>query len=175
MLSRSGQVAAGDAPYLDHMPIGYQRYRRRSFVDFKDDAEKARYDKAFSKVIETMSLLNREGILMWPGTDDTTGFTVHRELELYAKAGIAPAQVLRRATYDCDEYLLRDQLYGTLERGKRADFFLVPGDPSKDISAVRTIQLVMKDGVIYYPNEIYEELGIRPFARMPSLSGPKTP
>jgi hypothetical protein len=175
MLSRSGQVAAGDAPYLDHMPIGYQRYRRRSFVDFKDDAEKARYDKAFSKVIETMSLLNREGIRMWPGTDDTTGFTVHRELELYARAGMTPAEVLRRATFDCDEYLLRDQLYGTLERGKRADFFLVPGDPSKDISAVRTIQLVMKDGVIYYPNEIYEALGIRPFARIPSLSGPKTP
>jgi hypothetical protein len=175
MLSRSGQVAAGDAPYLDHMPIGYQRYRRRSFVDFKDDAEKARYDGAFSKVIETMALLNREGIRMWPGTDDTTGFTVHRELELYAKAGIAPAEVLRRATFDCDEYLFRDQLYGTLERGKRADFFLVPGDPSRDISAIRTIQLVMKDGVIYYPNEIYEELGIKPFATIPRLSGPKTP
>ena len=33
----------------------------------------------------------------------------------------------------------------------------------------------MKEGVIYYPNEIYEELGIKPFATIPSLSGPKTP
>jgi hypothetical protein len=64
----------------------------------------------------------------------------------------------------------RDQQYGTLERGKRADFFLVPGDPSKDISAVRQIQLVMKNGVIYYPEEIYEALGIKPFAKAPAVT-----
>ena len=32
MLSRSGQVQAGDAYYIDHVPIAYQRYRKRSFV-----------------------------------------------------------------------------------------------------------------------------------------------
>jgi hypothetical protein len=172
MLSRAGQVAEGDLPYLDHMPIGYQRYRRRSFVNFKDEAEKARYDKAFAKVLEVMALLHHEGIPLWPGTDDTTGFTVHRELELYAKIGMTPAEVLRAATFDCDRYLSRDQQYGSLERGKRADFFLVPGDPSKDISAIREIRLVMKDGVIYYPQEIYQAIGIRPFAAPPPITMP---
>jgi hypothetical protein len=57
-----------------------------------------------------------------------------------------------------------------LQRGKRADFFLVPGDPSKDISAVRQIELVMKDGVIYYPKEIYEAFGIKPFGLPPPLT-----
>ena len=165
-------MAEGDAAYLDHMPVGYQRYRKRSFVNFKDEAEKARYDKAFAKVLDTLALLHREGIRMWPGTDDTTGFTVHRELELYTKAGMTPAEVLRIASFDCDQYLSRDQLYGSLQRGKRADFFLVPGDPSRDISAVRQIQLVMKDGVIYYPKEIYEELGIKPFGLPPAVSVP---
>ena len=123
--------------------------------------------------METMNLLHREGIRLWPGTDDTTGFTVHRELELYAKSGISPAEVLRIATLDCDAYLSRDQRFGSLERGKRADFFLVSGDPSRQISAVRNIRLVAKDGVIYYPAEIYEALQIRPFASPPPLiSGP---
>ena len=175
MLGRAGQVAEGDAAYLDHAPIGYQRYRKRSFVNFKDDAEKARYDKAFAKVIETLALLHREGIRLWPGTDDATGFTVHRELELYAKLGMTPGEVLRIATHDCDQYLSRDQLYGSLQRGKRADFFLVPGDPLKDISAVRQIELVMKDGVIYYPKEIYESLGIKPFALPPPLTPASQP
>jgi len=173
MLSRAGQVAAGDAPYLEHMPIGYQRYRKRSFVSFKDDAEKARYDRAFAKIIDTLTLLNREGIRLWPGTDDATGFTVHRELELYTQAALSAADTLRRATFDCDQYLNRDQQYGSLERGKRADFFLIPGDPLQDISAVRQIELVMKDGVIYYPQEIYRELGITPFASAPPISIPK--
>jgi len=175
MLSRAGQVAEGDAPYLDHVPIGYQRYRKRSFVTFKDDAEKARYDKAFTKVLDTLALLHREGIRLWPGTDDATGFTVHRELELYSKLGMTPGEVLRVATFDCDQYLSRDQLYGSLQRGKRADFFLVPGDPSKDISAVRQIQLVMKDGVIYYPKEIYEAFGVKPFGLPPPLTPASQP
>jgi hypothetical protein len=170
MLSRAGEVAEGDEPYLDHMPIGYQRYRRRSFVNFKDEAEKARYDKAFAKVLDVMALLHREGIPLWPGTDDTTGFTVHRELELYAKIGMTPAEVLRVATFDCDRYLSRDQDYGSLERGKRADFFLIPGDPTKNISAIREIRLVMKDGVAYYPQEIYSAIGIKPFASPPPLT-----
>jgi hypothetical protein len=172
MLSRAGEVAAGDAPYLDHVPIGYQRYRKRSFVTFKDDAEKARYDKAFVKMMDTLALLNREGIRLWPGTDDTTGFTVHRELELYVRAGMTPGEALRRGTFDCDQYMWRDQQYGSIARGKRADFFLVPGDPSRDISAIRQIRMVMKDGVIYYPQEIYESLGIKPFAAPPSVEEP---
>ena len=169
MLSRAGQVQEGDAPYLDHVPIGYQRYRKRSFIPFKDDADKARYEKAFAKLMATLTMLHREGIRLWPGTDDTTGFTVHRELELYAKLGMTPAEVLRIATLDCDRYLMRDQRFGSLVPGKRADFFLVPADPRKNISAVRNIRMVMKDGVIYYPQELYEALGIKPFASPPPL------
>ena len=169
MLSRAGEVQEGDAPYLDHVPIGYQRYRKRSFVAFRDEADKARYERAFAKLMQALTMLHREGIAFWPGTDDTTGFSLHRELELYARVGMTPAEVLRTATYDCDRYLTRAQRYGSLVRGKRADLFLVSGDPTHDISAVRRIRLVMKDGVIYYPQEIYQALGIRPFAAPPPL------
>ncbi len=84
-------MQAGDAPYLDHMPIGYQRYRKRSFVEFKNKAEDEAYLRSVDKLIDLMKVLHSEGIQMLPGTDDTTGFTVHRELELYEKAGIPAA------------------------------------------------------------------------------------
>ena len=42
---------------------------------------------------------------------------------------------------------------------------LVDGDPTKEISAIRNINLVMKDGVAYYPSEIYEAMGIKPFVK----------
>lgn len=174
MLSRAGQVQEGDAAYLDHVPIGYQRYRKRSFIAFKDAADEARYEQAFAKLMGVLTLLHREGIRLWPGTDDTTGFTVHRELELYSRAGMSPGEVVRVATFDCDQYLSRDQQFGSLERGKRADLVLVQGDPSKDISAIRDIRMVMKDGVVYFPQEIYEALGIRPFAPPPQrVSAPR--
>jgi len=173
MLSRAGTVAEGAAAYLDHMPIGYQRYRRRSYVTFKDKADEERYQRAFDKVIETLALLHSQQIPLWPGTDDIIGFQLHRELELYVKAGLSPGEALRVATYDCDRYLGRDQLYGSIERGKRADFFLTPGDPSQDIAALHAIRMVVKDGIVYYPAELHAALGITPFAPPPRVTPAK--
>jgi imidazolonepropionase-like amidohydrolase len=174
MLSRAGAVEAGDAPYLDHMPIAYQRYRKRNFVNFATPAEDERYRKAFDKLMDTLRLLHARGILMLPGTDDTTGFTVHRELELYSMIGMTPAEVLRTATLDMEKYFGRDQELGSIERGKLADLFLIAGDPTHDISAVRRARMVMRGGVVYYPSEIYAALGIRPFAAPPTVH-PATP
>lgn len=172
MMSRAGEVPDNAAAYIDHMPVGVQRYKRRSYVNFKDEAEKARYARAFDKTLQTIALFHREGIALWPGTDAANGFALHRELELYVKAGLSPAEVLRIATLDCDGHLKRDQDYGSIERDKRADFFVVAGDPTKDISAIRKARLVVKDGVFYAPNDIYQAYGIAPFA--PSLSLPET-
>jgi imidazolonepropionase-like amidohydrolase len=169
MLSRAGKVAAGDADYLSHMPIGYQRYRKRSFVQLKDAAEDQAYRDGFAKVLDVMRMLHRNGIQMLPGTDDATGFTVQRELELYTMAGMTPAEALRAGTLDCATYLHRDQLLGTIEKGKFADLVLVAGDPTKDIKAIKRPRMVMKGGAIYFPSEIYTALGIEPFAAPPPL------
>jgi imidazolonepropionase-like amidohydrolase len=169
MLSRAGEVAPGDVDYLSHMPIGYQRYRKRSFVQLKDAAEDQAYRDGFAKVIEVMRMLHRNGILMLPGTDDATGFTVQRELELYTMAGMTPGEALRAGTLDSAAYLHRDRIVGTIEKGKLADIVLVAGDPTKDIKAIKRPRMVMKGGAIYFPSEIYTALGIRPVAEPPPL------
>jgi hypothetical protein len=172
MLSRTGTVAAGDAAYLSHMPIGYRRYRMRTFVPLRDAAEDARYRKAFGTVIATMKLLRERGIQMLPGTDDATGFTVHRELELYVQSGMTPAEALRADTLDSATFLGQDTR-GTIERGKIAEFVLVAGDPTRDISAIRKPRMVMRGGAMYFPSEIYAALGITPFATAPTIVLPK--
>ncbi|MRW93849.1 amidohydrolase family protein [Duganella sp. FT80W] len=163
MMSRTGEVAEGAAAYLEHLPIGYQRYRKRSYIKFKDDAEKQRYADAFAKVLETTGMLHREGIALWPGTDDPSGFLLHREIELYVKAGLTPAEALKIATLECERHFGRDQQYGSIERGKRADFLLVPGDPLQDLSLLHRIGMVVKGGVVYYPDQIYSAINIVPF------------
>lgn len=172
MLSRAGQVNEGDAPYLDHVPIGYQRYRKRSFVALDSPAEDEAYRRSFAKVLQVVKLLHEKGIRLLPGTDDGTGFTVHRELELYVKAGIPAPEALRMATLGCAQYLGLDQSLGSIEPGKLADFMLVDGDPTRDISAVRRARLVMKDGAMYFPAELYEAVGIRPFVSPPQVMAP---
>lgn len=173
MLSRAGQVAEADAPYLAHMPIGYQRFRQRSFVDIAGPDDDARYRRAFDRLVETLGLLHRSGVQLLPGTDDGTGVSVHRELELYVRAGMTPAQALRAATLDSAAYLGQDGQRGSIAPGKLAELVLVAGDPATDISAVRRPRLVIAGGAIYYPAEIYRALGIRPFALPPAVSGPQ--
>ncbi|MBS0490221.1 MAG: hypothetical protein JSR35_09530, partial [Proteobacteria bacterium] len=58
----------------------------------------------------------------------------------------------------------------SIERGKLADFFLVEGDPTVDISNIRNIRMTMRGGVAYYPAEIYEHLNVKPFSAPPPVS-----
>ena len=61
---------------------------------------------------------------------------------------------------------------GSIEAGKKADFFLVPGNPLDDLAAIKTVQLVMKDGTAYFPSEIYPAFGIEPFVDAPEVISP---
>ena len=169
MLSRAGEVQEGDAAYLDHMPVGYQRYRKRTFVTLEDDAADHAYKEGFQRILETLKLLHESGIQLLPGIDDKTGFTVHRELELYEKAGIPTEDVLRLGLWGPAEYLGYGDELGTIEEGKLADFVLVAGNPLDNLSAIREPELVAKNGDVYFPAEIYDALSIEPFTARPAL------
>lgn len=167
MLSRAGSVLPADAPYLSHMPIAYQRYRQRTFVPDLDAQADARYHQALDKTLQLIGRLHRQGTVLLPGTDDTTGFTVHRELELYVAAGLTPQQALRAGTWQSEQHFGRSDRLGSVHPGKQADFVLLPGDPTADIAAIRRPALVVKDRQLYLPAEIYRALGVEPFAPAP--------
>ena len=168
MLSRAGTVAEGDQAYLDHMPVAYQRYRRRSFVSLANAAEDEAYQEGFRRVLETLKMLHDAGITILPGTDDGTGFTVHREIELYVKAGIPVADALRIAAWNPIDYMGYADTLGSIEPGKMADFILLSGNPLENISAIRTPRMVVRNGDVYFPSEIYEALSVKPFAAPPA-------
>jgi imidazolonepropionase-like amidohydrolase len=77
---------------------------------------------------------------------------------------MTPAQALQVATWNGAKYakVLEDR--GSVAPGKRADLVLVDGDPTRNIADIRKIALVLKDGNAYYPSELYQELGVQPFA-----------
>jgi imidazolonepropionase-like amidohydrolase len=124
-------------------------------------------------MVEFVGIMHREGIPLVAGTDAMPGFALHRELELYVRAGIPPAEALRIATWNGAKYTRTLDRTGSIVPGKLADLILVDGDPTTDISAVRKISLVMKGGVAYYPSEIHEAMGIKPFAKpvKPAVAG----
>jgi imidazolonepropionase-like amidohydrolase len=103
------------------------------------------------------------------------GFTLQREFEMYVQAGLSPAQTLQVATWTAAKYarVLDDR--GSITRGKVADLVLVDGDPTRDIGAIRRVALVVKGDKVYYPSEIYAELGVKPFADALKFTDADTP
>jgi hypothetical protein len=76
------------------------------------------------------------------------GVAVSREMQLLVDAGISPMQAIQAATKWSADLLRQSADLGTLEEGKLADLIVVDRNPLQDITAVKDIHLVMKDGEI---------------------------
>ena len=69
-----------------------------------------------------------------------------REMELLVDAGLSPLEAITAATSTAAAFLYRSDELGTLRPGLRADVVVLRGDPSRDISAIRTVERVMVGG-----------------------------
>jgi imidazolonepropionase-like amidohydrolase len=167
---RDGKIPPGAVDYFDHMPIGWRRNAMKALADTSAPGDDQAYRQAFDKMIAVVRMLHDRGVFIVFGTDTGGSFTYHRELELYQLAGMTSAEILKRATFDSARYVSQDQRLGSIEKGKLADFFLIPGDPVKNLKAIKTIQMVVKDGTFYYPSEVYPNFGIQPFVAAPKVS-----
>jgi imidazolonepropionase-like amidohydrolase len=101
---------------------------------------------------EALRMAIEEGVAIGLGTDqfpfeenDGTTATV-RELEYYVEAGMTPLAALRSATIEAARLLGVEKDIGTLESGKYADLIAVRSDPTRSVTALREIVLVMKGG-----------------------------
>ncbi|WP_417477849.1 amidohydrolase family protein [Maricaulis sp.] len=169
LLSRNGELTPGVVDYIDHMPVDEQRSARAAWADIANAEDDANYRGAFDQILTTISMMREAGIFIVPGTDLGGSFTLHRELELYQRTGMTAPEILAWASHGMAEYLGVDDELGTIAPGMLADFFLIPGDPTQDLAAIKTISMVSSNGVIYYPSEIYPEFGIRPFTEVPNV------
>jgi hypothetical protein len=159
-VARAGKVSPGFAPIYDRLPPQVRRSALTGGLPVSEGKD-ATYLASFQKMTELVKTLHNAGVPIVAGTDGLAGFTLHRELELYVQAGIPATEVLRIATLFPAQLTRRQADLGTVAPGKLADFILVDGDPTRNISDLRKVVTVVKDGRIYQSRDIYAMLGVR--------------
>ena len=149
------------AMVIDHLPPAISRSYFNPEFDIRDSVEA--WGRSSKNQAAMMKKLHDNGIQLVPGSDAVAAFTIHRELELYAEAGIPVADVLRIGTLDSARVVGVDGRKGSIEIGKDSDLLLVEGNPLDDISAIRNGVLVMQGNTVYQPDELYKTIGVKPF------------
>lgn len=157
-----GTIAPGMAMVADHLPAAIRRQLLSSRMNGSAQEAKARSDDA-QALLDMIGLLHRAGVRIVAGTDSMPGFMLHRELELYVKAGIPAAAVLRLATLGAAEVMSMAGDYGSIETGKRADLVLLGANPLEDINALRRPLLVVRGQRAWQPARLHEAMGVQPF------------
>jgi len=152
-------------PGLENIVPRFPPQIRRSMLSGALEVPKgkeAAYHEAFPAMLRLLKALYDAGITIIPGTDSLAGYTLHHELDLYVRAGIAPAEVLRIATLTPALVMGVNKDRGVIAAGKLADMLLIDGDPTQNIRDIDKITTVIKDGKVYDAAAIEKALGIAP-------------
>jgi len=153
-----GKLAHGYENTENQLPVEFRRGLYTGGLPTRKGHE-ADYNQSFEVMLKMLKLLYDHKITFVPGTDDFPGFALHRELELYSKAGIPNAKVLQSATIVSAQVAGKENEFGSVQAGKNANLILVVGDPLKNISDIRKVELVMKNGNLYDPKSMYQSYG----------------
>lgn len=117
----------------------------------------------FELALSVVGALHRIGVPVVAGTDQgVPGHSLHRELELYVKAGLTPMEAIQAATIVPARVMKMDKEVGTIERGKRADLVVTDGNPLDNISNTRNVKYVVTNGEIYNSAQLWQAVGFRP-------------
>lgn len=96
------------------------------------------------------------GAYMGVGTDAASPLNMHteamwREMSALVESGMTPIQVISAATKTNAEILGQFEQLGSIEPGKLADIIVIDGNPLANIEVLDHVELVIKDGGIWYP------------------------
>ena len=124
----------------------------RTIVAYADERSQAHAEhqrQALKKAVEA-------GVKVCTGSDSTpVGEIGILEIEQFVLSGVSEMDALIAATRNCADLCSVLGRLGTVEEGKLADLVVVAANPLDNISNIRRIKMVLKDGVLVERNQPY--------------------
>lgn len=159
--ARPGKVSPSFASVINRLPTQIQRSAYTGGLPVTEQNDQL-YKDSYDAMLRMTKRMYDAGIPIPAGTDSMAGIMLHRELELEVRAGISPAKALQIATFNAARLLKQENELGSIAPGKQADVLLVEGNPVEHISDIRRCRLVIKRGVLYRSDDLYNAVGIKP-------------
>ncbi|WP_281560590.1 amidohydrolase family protein [Thalassomonas sp. RHCl1] len=124
-------------------------------ADFMSDDIKTKAIRVGGDMLKNFSRAQRSGVNIAFGTD--SGVSRHgenaREAVLMFEGGMSAAEILKSATVNAAKLIGYQDSLGTLEKGKLADIIATDTSPLEDISALLSVDFVMKAGKVVKAHE----------------------
>ena len=102
--------------------------------------------ESFGIQARNLARLSQEGVRIAFGTDGSTPWALHQEMEDMVRSGMTPAEVIVAATRNSAELMQMTDM-GTVAVGKSADFIVLDANPLDEITNTRRIAAVYLRGV----------------------------
>jgi hypothetical protein len=138
-------------PQLKYLPAYILKDTEGFFAKYEKMAPEKRQEvmSGYKMLQEFVRRFTAAGGKIHSGSDPNhvvPGYAVHAELEMLVEAGLTPLQAIQTASINVAQAWGKEKDYGSIEKGKVADFFIVRGDPSKNISDTQNVEMVFIDG-----------------------------
>jgi imidazolonepropionase-like amidohydrolase len=132
------------------------------------------YTRSINRDSASMALFKKEmywekkfydaGGLLVAGTDPTgsgrvvAGYANQHSPELLVESGFSVTEAIKICTLNGAKYLEIDKITGSIQKGKLADLVVIDGDLLDDISNIRKMELVFKEGVGYNSARLFKSV-----------------
>ena len=138
-----------DLSWITTVPAGVLSGMQEGSTDRPD------VQRAFAIQAANLAALHDAGVTIAFGTDGSTPWAPHLEMEDMVRSGMSPADVIVAATLTSAQLVgLADEI-GSVASGKSADFIVLDANPMEDIASTRRISDV------YLRGEPLDREGIR--------------
>ena len=140
--------------YVPTIMAGDWVAKKAKIPNFFPALVKPKAEKIGPQIQSTFAMAYKAGVKIAFGTD--SGVSAHgdnwQEFILMTDAGMSNKDALKSATIETAKLLRVEDKLGQIKPGMLADIIAVQNNPIEDISTVKNISFVMKDGVIYKQN-----------------------
>jgi len=148
-----------EPPGLDVLDPILREQFEQTFAQVRQ-SERSIYASLLPKDMAMELRFARAGGLLIAGTDPTgyggviPGYSDQRQVELLVEAGFTPLEAIRVCTLNGATYLGKADRIGSLAVGRQADLVVIGGNPAADISDIRNVEMVFRQGVGYDPAKL---------------------